>query len=485
MKKPPKASKAIATYFTAKRMEDAGLLRPGTALLLASSPTKTVKRFPERMVNRMKTSRGGGQSGGPALQSGGGGGGGEPDTLASSNFLTGIHTLGGSPSDLTTLWKEKYDNGPLSDAISLNGIRSGDLIPSANTALLDIFNRTDGFVIRVGVVAEDGANGHYFWAQDVTGNDTCNAFVVFGTPTHIGGKQYRFNGGDEINSDTDFNVNNMPLSHKMIEKLAPAMLAQTVNGIAMVNSGGDIYTDATVQPHTTLDYLDLGSNDGSSVLEAWIVTVDVWAAEDLDAVTMASLTEFPITSSDSVSVDENATLSHSLTADRSGTFALAGGIDRDQFEVSGATLRWAGNGVADYELPVDSDTDNIYQAIVSFTEGSDAVSYQRILVTVNDVFEEDATPDAFGFTDVTNADLSTQYESDYSGTSGINVPVALSITGGEYELNSGLWSSDPTTTVNGDYFRVRTTSSGTPNTAVTVTLTIGGVAGTFTVTTAP
>jgi CSLREA domain-containing protein len=97
----------------------------------------------------------------------------------------------------------------------------------------------------------------------------------------------------------------------------------------------------------------------------------------------------------------------------------------------------------------------------------------------------DTTPDPFTFTDLTGVPLSTVQTSNAITVSGIAAPAAISIVGGEYELNSsGTWSSSsPTTVANGDTVRVRHTSAATPSTAVDTTLTIGGVSDTFTSTT--
>jgi len=96
----------------------------------------------------------------------------------------------------------------------------------------------------------------------------------------------------------------------------------------------------------------------------------------------------------------------------------------------------------------------------------------------------DTTPDAFTFTDVTGVPLNTEQTSNAITVNGITAPAAISIVGGEYELNSsGPWSSSAGTVVSGDTVRVRHTSAATYSTAVNTTLTIGGVSDIFTSTT--
>jgi len=92
-----------------------------------------------------------------------------------------------------------------------------------------------------------------------------------------------------------------------------------------------------------------------------------------------------ITSLATDDVDEDIALSHTLTANQFVTWSLAGGADQAQFELSGSTLRWVGNGTQDFEAPADADSDNVYEVIVRATNTSANATDQAISVTVNDV----------------------------------------------------------------------------------------------------
>lgn len=96
----------------------------------------------------------------------------------------------------------------------------------------------------------------------------------------------------------------------------------------------------------------------------------------------------------------------------------------------------------------------------------------------------DDVPDAFTFTDITDATVSTQYTSNEITVAGIDIASAISITGGTYSVNGGAYTASSGTVSNGDTVTVRVTSSGSASTAVNVVLTIGGVSDTYTVTTA-
>ena len=95
----------------------------------------------------------------------------------------------------------------------------------------------------------------------------------------------------------------------------------------------------------------------------------------------------------------------------------------------------------------------------------------------------DTTPDAFSFADQFSVALSTLVTSAPITVAGINAAAPISVTGGEYSINGGAFTSAAGTVTNGQQVRVRHTSSGANSASVNTTLTIGGVSDTFTSTT--
>lgn len=95
-----------------------------------------------------------------------------------------------------------------------------------------------------------------------------------------------------------------------------------------------------------------------------------------------------ITSSNTASVSENSTLSHSLTASESVSWSIVGGADQAKFEISGSTLRWTSNGTKNYEAPDDANTDNAYVVTVRATDLASNTTDQTITVTVTDVSDD-------------------------------------------------------------------------------------------------
>jgi hypothetical protein len=95
----------------------------------------------------------------------------------------------------------------------------------------------------------------------------------------------------------------------------------------------------------------------------------------------------------------------------------------------------------------------------------------------------DTTPDAFTFTPTTGAELNTYSTSNAITVSGISTGSVISVTGGEYQIGTGAFTSAAWLVSHGDTVKVRLTTSTLYSTAKSATLTIGGVSSTYTATT--
>lgn len=95
----------------------------------------------------------------------------------------------------------------------------------------------------------------------------------------------------------------------------------------------------------------------------------------------------------------------------------------------------------------------------------------------------DTTPNAFTFGESTGAAVGSTVASPEIVVGGLDpeASAAITVTGGEYQLDGGAWVSTAGTVVNGTRVRVRRAASGSYDTPVDVTATIGGVSGTFTI----
>ncbi len=93
------------------------------------------------------------------------------------------------------------------------------------------------------------------------------------------------------------------------------------------------------------------------------------------------------------------------------------------------------------------------------------------------------TPNPFSFNSQTGVAVNTVATSNTITVSGINAPSPISITGGQYSINGGAFISSSGTANNGNTVAVRQTSADISGTTTNAVLTIGGVSGTFSVTT--
>jgi len=101
--------------------------------------------------------------------------------------------------------------------------------------------------------------------------------------------------------------------------------------------------------------------------------------------------------------------------------------------------------------------------------------------------EGDHVPDAFGWSAQTGVASATTVTSDSVALSGLTTVTGIRISGAadsSYSINGGPFTSTPGSVVNGDSITVRHTSASAAATTVTSVLTIGGVTGEFSSTTA-
>lgn len=94
-------------------------------------------------------------------------------------------------------------------------------------------------------------------------------------------------------------------------------------------------------------------------------------------------------------------------------------------------------------------------------------------------------PNAFSFTNVANAGKSTLYTSNTITPTGYDSPALVSISGGEYSINGGTWTSLSTYIKPGQTITVRATSSSSWGTAFNVSISIDTTITTWTITTGP
>jgi hypothetical protein len=187
-----------------------------------------------------------------------------------------------------------------------------------------------------------------------------------------------------------------------------------------------------------------------------------WFASALDVEPSATNVESSVLTIPKIIGSKSYTVTGGTASKNGGAYSDSGSV------VAEDTIKLCGNASADFETTAT--------VTLSFTADDSTFSITtRAAIT---------TPSAFFFTDVTEAEIETLTESDAITIAGIEVAVAFTVTGGEAEKNdSGTWATSGTVEA-GDTVKLRLTSSDEYETAVSATLTVGGVSDTFTVTTA-
>jgi hypothetical protein len=169
-----------------------------------------------------------------------------------------------------------------------------------------------------------------------------------------------------------------------------------------------------------------------------------------------------------------------LTANASDNTGVAG----VQFKLDGVNLA-AEDTVAPYTVTWDSTTAangaHTLTAVARDTAGNLTTSDAVVVTVTNPV---NTVPNAFSFTSQTGIAPSTVVTSNTITPTGYNAATAISVSaGGSYSINGGAFVTTSGTLNPGQTVAVRQTSSASNSTTTTVTLTIGGVAGSYAVTT--
>jgi hypothetical protein len=265
---------------------------------------------------------------------------------------------------------------------------------------------------------------------------------------------------------------------------------QSGDVLKLADSSAEAMTSPTILTHTLVDGDTPGSSisigiptlAGATFFQAYGSHSGVDSGNLSNKVKWGDTTAPTITTNAAQSITELFALSVALAADETiGSWAITGGADQTQFEISGTTLRWFGNATQNYDVPTDLDTNNTYVVQVSATDLAGNVTNKTITITVT---AADKTPNAFSFTPVVPATPSTQYTSNtitVAGlTPGLSVPVTLA-GGGTYSKNGGSFTSAAGTAQNGDTFALRVTSGSGANDVLNLSLGIGLGSGNWTV----
>ncbi len=266
-------------------------------------------------------------------------------------------------------------------------------------------------------------------------------------------------------------------------------------GYTLDNTEAEIVSaPATIQPEDwdvpqpiVIRGLSDGFTDGDQI---WNLVATVTTATDvdfdglMDSVTVTTLDGDHVPDAfsfvDQVDIPLN-TLSTSNPITVSGIDAATTiGVTGGQYAIDGGPFTAADGLVNSGQTVVLQQTSS-----ANFSTTTDTVLQ---IGTVTDTFsvttfDEDPTPDAFSFTDQTDVELSTLTTSNTIMVSGINTTTAISVLGGEYSIDGGPFTAVDGMVTAGQMVSLQQTSSADFSTTTDTVLDIGGVIGTFSVTT--
>ena len=131
-----------------------------------------------------------------------------------------------------------------------------------------------------------------------------------------------------------------------------------------------------------------------------------------------------------------------------------------------------------------ADVAGIYVISLVVNDGTVSSAAVKVSVTTNTA-TIDTTPDNFSLVEQSGVPVSTTMTSWPVTIAGINAPAPISVTGGTYSIGCGAAFTPAVSTINnGQIVCVRHSSAATDSTTTSTTLTIGGVSGSYTSTTA-
>lgn len=245
----------------------------------------------------------------------------------------------------------------------------------------------------------------------------------------------------------------------------------SVNGGTYVSSAGTVYNNDTITVQVT------SPSTYSSTKNATLTIGGI--SDTFSVTTLNDTTPDPFTFTDQTNVPTSETIpSNAITVSGIDT-AVPISITGGQYSING----WLYTDAAGTVELGDTVTVQVTSSGNTGTTTSATLTISGVSDTFSVTTLPDTTPGSFVFIDQSNVPLNTLFTSNTITVSGIDTPVPVSITGGQYSVNGGAYTSASGTVSNGNTVRVQVTSSGNYMTAVSASLTIGGFSDTFTVTT--
>ena len=247
--------------------------------------------------------------------------------------------------------------------------------------------------------------------------------------------------------------------------------------------GGSFFTNSSfnVQNGTTIALRKASSASNSDTLNLTLTiggVSDTWSITTVGADTTPDAFSFTDVSGVTRSATQTSSLITISGVNSPATTSVSGGTYSKNGGSYSSALTTASNGDT---FRVRHTSSSSYSTAVNTTLTSGGVS--DTFTSTTEAEPSDVTPDAFSFSDTNGVARSATQTSNTVTITGISAATSVSISGGTYSKNGAGYTSGATTAVLNDTFNVRHTSSASFSSAVNTTLTVGGVADTFTSTT--
>ncbi|WAC59785.1 beta strand repeat-containing protein [Brevundimonas sp. SL130] len=359
---------------------------------------------------------------------------------------------------------------------------------ASQTATLNIAGVTDTFQVTTAAAADTTPNAYDLggpvtaaagaWSSS---NTVTIAGIDAAAPVSISGGQYRINGGAWTTASGT--VTAAQTIQVQVQASATAGASQT----ATLNVGGvtDTFQVTTAAADTTPDAatfqdITINSNDPDV---GWIGTESLVTGINQPLVLRIERYNY--------SGDLDAAYIDYQVFDAAGTMVDSGyyqvrGSDYQYKDVTvqnGYRVKYFAHGISAAGRRSGSWNMTVWRMDGSGVKWSE----RNVSVTVdadNNYNVADTTPDAYDLGGPLTGASGAWSTSNTVTVAGINAATPVSISGGQYRINGGAWTSSSGTITNGQTIQVQVQAPTTGGASQTATLNVGGVTDTFQVTTA-
>ncbi len=321
-------------------------------------------------------------------------------------------------------------------------VTSSDAVETSVDATLTIGGVSDIFSVST-TLADTTPNAFTFVDQtgvSVSTNISSNTVTITGintaTPISISGGEYAIDGGTFTNTASTISVGQTVL----LRQTSSASHSTTSDAILTVGDVSDTFSVTTLASDTTPDSFSF--IDQTNVAFGAVV------------------------------------ISNAITVNGINT-ASPISINNGEYRINGGAFTNSAGQV--------SNGDTVEIRLTASATGSTTVEATLTVGGISDIFSVstvgDNVPDSFAFVDQTDVSTDALIESNIVTITGLTVPVAISVTGGEYRLDGATYTANSGTVANNQTVQVRQTASTNFSTTTDTTLSISGVSDTFSVTT--